>query len=286
MLSISDTTPGVLSGFLSVCAIVCWIFVLFPQQLRNYKRKSVKGLSPYLLLFLFLGDFLNMMGCILTHQLPFQLYNSCYAVSNDVILLFQYWYYGTYIKNQNKLISENDISDDASLYNEEMMENSIGSLNSNLISSGLLMASQITTASAMPVNTDEILMKSLSQMTIGRFIAYCCAFCYITCRLPQLHRNYHNKSTRGTSPYFHGLAIIGCGLYASSILTSNQFLFNHDPVSKWDFFNNEFPYLLSNFGSILLDLCFFYQYFTYGDHLREREVDRILEISEATALLG
>lgn len=248
---------GAVSTILSLGSLASWIFLLLPQQIRHYRRKSVEDVSPYLLLFLFIGDLLNLTGCLMTHQLYFQIWNSCYSISNDLVLFFQYWYYSTYYDKKHAIIAVDEIEED-----EEMMESSIGSLHSNLFLSGILLGSQLSGASAMPIMSSSSLSTGVE---LGRFFAFGSSACYIIARFPQLYKNYKNRSTRGVSPYFHGLAIMGCMLYSLSILTSNKFMFNHDPVSKWTFFRNELPYMIGNLGSVLLDLVFFYQYFVFDE---------------------
>lgn len=53
---------------------------------------------------LLLGDSANLIGSILTHQLPFQLYLGVYFVSIDICLLCQYYYYNSYKHHQEDYI--------------------------------------------------------------------------------------------------------------------------------------------------------------------------------------
>ncbi|CAG8782091.1 33783_t:CDS:2, partial [Racocetra persica] len=54
---------------------------------------SADGLSLYFLLNWFLGDLTNLVGCILTKQLPFQMYLAMYFCTVDLVLFSQYFYY-------------------------------------------------------------------------------------------------------------------------------------------------------------------------------------------------
>jgi len=65
----------------------------FSQLYENIRRQSSDGLSLIFLLNWYLGDFSNLMGCILTHQLPFQTWLATYFVFVDTMLVFQYFYY-------------------------------------------------------------------------------------------------------------------------------------------------------------------------------------------------
>ncbi|TFY72684.1 hypothetical protein EVG20_g350 [Dentipellis fragilis] len=63
------------------------------QVLENIRRQSVEGLAlPFLANWL-LGDLTNLIGCILTHQLPFQTWLATYFCTVDLMLLSQYFYY-------------------------------------------------------------------------------------------------------------------------------------------------------------------------------------------------
>ncbi|TFK55125.1 hypothetical protein OE88DRAFT_1653788 [Heliocybe sulcata] len=63
------------------------------QVLENIRQQSVEGLAlPFLLNWL-LGDVTNLIGCVLTHQLPFQTYLATYFCFVDFSLLSQFFYY-------------------------------------------------------------------------------------------------------------------------------------------------------------------------------------------------
>ncbi|RPD66139.1 PQ-loop-domain-containing protein [Lentinus tigrinus ALCF2SS1-7] len=82
-----------LSDLLGYTSIACWLGAQFPQVIENARRQSVEGLAlPFLMNWL-LGDTTNLIGCILTHQLPFQTYLATYFCFVDFSLLAQYYYY-------------------------------------------------------------------------------------------------------------------------------------------------------------------------------------------------
>ncbi|ETW85836.1 hypothetical protein HETIRDRAFT_100579 [Heterobasidion irregulare TC 32-1] len=74
-------------------SIACWLGAQFPQVLENIRRQSVEGLAlPFLANWL-LGDLTNLIGCILTSQLPFQKWLATYFCFVDLMLISQYFYY-------------------------------------------------------------------------------------------------------------------------------------------------------------------------------------------------
>ncbi|KAF5315626.1 hypothetical protein D9611_004776 [Ephemerocybe angulata] len=83
----------VLSDLLGLASIGCWLGAQFPQVIENIRRQSCDGIAlPFLANWL-LGDISNLIGCLLTHQLPFQTWLATYFVIVDCILVVQYFYY-------------------------------------------------------------------------------------------------------------------------------------------------------------------------------------------------
>ncbi|KAJ7905622.1 PQ loop repeat-domain-containing protein [Mycena olivaceomarginata] len=82
-----------LSDLLGYSSIGCWLGAQFPQVLKNIQLKSCEGLALPFLANWFLGDASNLLGCILTRQLPFQTWLATYFVFVDMLLCSQYFYY-------------------------------------------------------------------------------------------------------------------------------------------------------------------------------------------------
>lgn len=279
-----------LSTCFSFLSTVCWIFALIPQQIHNYKLKSVVGLSPYLLLLWFMGDFCNFIGCILTDQLPFQTYLSFYFIINDIIIDFQYIYYNygninnnininNDINNNNKssgiieLISDtenNDNYDD----NDNITKNYDATVSNNL-KPLLLSKSQIITTTtalisisptnALPISLLSNNLNSKFDFNIGLFFAWLCTIIYCSSRLPQLYHNYLRKSVDGISPLLFTFALLANLTYALSILLSNSI---PQDLTYKQFIWNELPYLLGSLGTVLFDCIYFWQ----------REIYRVVSI--------
>lgn len=60
------------------------------QIYENYRRRSVSGLSLVFLAQWMAGDVTNLVGCLLTHQLPFQIAVATYFCVVDCIILAQW----------------------------------------------------------------------------------------------------------------------------------------------------------------------------------------------------
>ncbi|KAF9050410.1 PQ loop repeat-domain-containing protein [Panaeolus papilionaceus] len=79
------------SDTLGYTSITFWLGAQLPQVVENFRRESCEGLSlPFLANWL-IGDISNLVGCILTNQLPFQA--TAYSVCIDCMLVGQYLYY-------------------------------------------------------------------------------------------------------------------------------------------------------------------------------------------------
>ena len=52
--------------------MIAWLFAQLPKIVKNYQQGSVESLAPTFLLSWMAGDATNLLGCILTDQLVFQ----------------------------------------------------------------------------------------------------------------------------------------------------------------------------------------------------------------------
>lgn len=84
------TLISIVAGYLSMGF---WLFAQLPQVIENYKNHSVEGIAPAFLASWIAGDVSNLIGCLLTKALPFQILLSSYYCSIDLILSSQYLYY-------------------------------------------------------------------------------------------------------------------------------------------------------------------------------------------------
>jgi uncharacterized protein with PQ loop repeat len=82
-----------LSDLLGSASFIVWLFAQSPQLYENYKNGSCDGLSVVFLVQWMLGDVTNLIGSVLTHQLPFQIAIATYFCCVDACILVQYGYY-------------------------------------------------------------------------------------------------------------------------------------------------------------------------------------------------
>lgn len=87
-----------LSGILGSVSLCCWIFLLIPQLVENYKNQSAEAISLAFVIAWFLGDLANLLGAIWAGLVPVIIAIACYFCFSDGVLLSQILYYG--IKNK------------------------------------------------------------------------------------------------------------------------------------------------------------------------------------------
>jgi uncharacterized protein with PQ loop repeat len=85
-----------LVGFcFGMLSISLWLFAQIPQFYSNYKNQSSEALSVWFIAEWFMGDTLNLLGCLVSGtQLATTTYLAMYFVVSDVFLLLQFIYYG------------------------------------------------------------------------------------------------------------------------------------------------------------------------------------------------
>lgn len=103
MFSLADVLDGEMpheyfvvasiSKILGILSLLVWLFAQIPQVLENHVNESVDGVSPTFLACWISGDVTNLVGCVLSHALPFQICLASYYCFIDVILTLQFWYY-------------------------------------------------------------------------------------------------------------------------------------------------------------------------------------------------
>ena len=90
------TPLSLFSSILGLLSITAWLFSQLPQLIKNYKNRSVEGLSVLFLLNWLLGDVCNFLGAIMLNQMFFQKAVAAYYVAVDFVLMGQYFWYGIF----------------------------------------------------------------------------------------------------------------------------------------------------------------------------------------------
>ncbi|KAF8430302.1 PQ-loop repeat-containing protein 2 [Tirmania nivea] len=87
---------SLISSVLGLCSISSWLFSQIPQVIKNYRNRSVEGLSLLFLLNWLLGDICNFLGAVILNQMFFQKAIGAYYVTVDFALMLQFIWYGVF----------------------------------------------------------------------------------------------------------------------------------------------------------------------------------------------
>lgn len=95
-LSVNEAFSGIL-GSVSLC---CWIFLLVPQVIENYRNQSAEAISLAFVIVWFLGDVANLLGAAWAGLVPTVIAIAVYFCFSDGVLIGQVLYYG--IRNKRR----------------------------------------------------------------------------------------------------------------------------------------------------------------------------------------
>ncbi|KAE8604109.1 hypothetical protein XENTR_v10014576 [Xenopus tropicalis] len=244
------------SVIVGLVSIACFLFAALPQLYVAHTNGRVdQALSLGFLLCWLGGDFTNFIGCYLTNQLPLQIITAIFYVNMDIIMISQFSYY----KLKNNRLKGN------------------GSLKGICISWVLL---AITLSILLPSqlllkkydkNTDvEISQKSLGITEMSGFICgYVSSVFYLGSRFPQLYKNFHRKSTEGTSYLLFALAMLGNCTYGTSLLLKLPAVGHHTS----QYIMHHLPWLIGSFGVLILDFFMTAQFIIYRKDKTNKSAD-------------
>lgn len=255
---------GKASLIIGLVSIFFFAFAQFPQIYRNFKLKRLPGISPLFIFLWLLGDASNLIGCILSNQLPTQLYQAIYFVSIDCISFSQIMY--IYCKNKrnppeplilNVPESDEDESDESNRYNGGERLYSVMPFflfflffpNNEPTQIPMRVLSNSTT---IPSGPSGVL--STPTEIIGYIIGWISALCYISSRIPQIKKNASRKSTAGLSKWMFFFTSSGNILYTLSL----ALMFDNA-----NFVVLHLPWLLGALIPLSLDIIILYQFVKY-----------------------
>ncbi|KAH8886723.1 PQ-loop-domain-containing protein, partial [Thozetella sp. PMI_491] len=90
---------------------------------------------------------------------------------------------------------------------------------------------------------------------IGVILGYASAVCYLCARVPQILKNYREKSCEGLALLFFLLSLTGNSTYGASLVSYSQ---------KPEYLVKTIPWLLGSLGTIVEDLIIFVQFRLYA----------------------
>ncbi|KAH9884902.1 PQ-loop-domain-containing protein [Xylariomycetidae sp. FL2044] len=96
---------------------------------------------------------------------------------------------------------------------------------------------------------------------VGMVLGYASALCYLCARIPQIIKNYREKSCEGLALLFFLLSLTGNLTYGLSVFTYSQ---------KPEYIVKAVPWLLGSLGTIVEDCIIFYQFRIYSPHQQQK----------------
>ncbi|RHZ89444.1 hypothetical protein Glove_14g15 [Diversispora epigaea] len=270
---------SIIFGYLSV---FCWLNAQFPQLIKNYRNNSVDGLSLSFLFIWFLGDITNLLGCVLTDQLPFQVYIATYFCIVDFCLFYQYFYYSWGRNPIRELLSLRHVPSNRQFRdslelkrrkNSSDQGNNINSSTSTIFAIMFLTFHYTSFISyTSSISTPHFNLRSLDlsddiepsipsktffqqhSLLIGRIFSWICTAFYLCSRIPQIIKNRKTKSVEGLSVFMFIFAALGNLTYSLSIFINPLFL-------KDSYYAGEtIPYILGSIGTLGFDITIFIQW--------------------------
>ncbi|KAJ9607540.1 hypothetical protein H2200_007618 [Cladophialophora chaetospira] len=94
------TNREALSGIFGSISLACWIFLLVPQLVENYRNSSAEAISLAFIFVWFLGDVANLAGALWAGLVPVVVAIGVYFCIADGVLISQCLYYG--LKNKRR----------------------------------------------------------------------------------------------------------------------------------------------------------------------------------------
>ncbi|KAK4041739.1 putative vacuolar amino acid transporter YPQ1 [Parachaetomium inaequale] len=90
---------------------------------------------------------------------------------------------------------------------------------------------------------------------VGMVLGYASALCYLCARIPQIIKNYREKSCEGLALLFFLLSLTGNFTYGASVMAYSQ---------ERDYFVRALPWLLGSLGTMVEDCVIFVQFRIYS----------------------
>ncbi|KAJ3303557.1 PQ loop repeat-containing protein 2 [Kappamyces sp. JEL0829] len=278
-------TPWELASFyFAYAGTFCTMIAMGPQVWMNYKLKSTQGLSLGLLLFWCFGDIGNLSGALLTQQLPSQVMTAWLFTLMDVAILLQYFYYEYarpfFVRQGYVVVASDPIEEEVVLPPpdaDDLPSASPPSVTAPPLLASVIAATSLpSTANAVAVlSAGALLHRSLLAAAvqvrlcnataaitpeleiIGYFFAWQSGMFYFSSRIPQVWKNYREKSVKGLSFYLFALTIMGNLGYGISVLLRLPSVDAH-------FYLATLPYLIGSLGVLAFDLFILTQSVWYG----------------------
>ncbi|KAI8077001.1 PQ loop repeat-domain-containing protein [Thamnidium elegans] len=261
-----NTFASSLAGYLS---ILCWLIVFTPQLLENYKRKSGDGLSMTFLVIWLAGDVFNLLGVIMQDLLVTMFVLALYYTVADMGLIWQVIYYQRQHLDEEILTEETSGligSSSSPSYDSTTTSATTGPIKNQAKKTRLLnwisacaivlvtVISCYTYYNAHWNRTDDGDDDNNRLNWLPQTMGWTSAVLYVGSRIPQILKNWRNKSTEGLSFGMFICAVMGNVLYTSSIFLKSM---------ETSYILTNLSWIVGSTGTLVFDFIIFVQFFVY-----------------------
>lgn len=308
--SVPLTPREAASGLLGSVSMTCWIFLLVPQLIENYRNGNSEAISLLFVLVWFLGDITNLLGGLLSGLVPVIIAIAVYFCFADGVLIAQCLYYKA--RNSNTLPDEEHHRRRSSVETPDPTTPLLGRRFSDSLetpngrrrrSSGSLRGYQNAgrrgsqaedplakiveeneygrkawiknvfsvlgifavgmagwtiawqTGVWAPAPAPQMNAESFDRAASGQALGYFSAVCYLGARLPQIYKNYVEKSCEGLSLLFFILSLLGNLTYGAGIMAHSM---------EAGYIMTNLPWLIGSLGTMVEDVVIFAQFRIYA----------------------
>lgn len=280
-----------LSSIFGSISFSCWIILMIPQLVEQWRLKTVDGISPIFLIIWSIGDILNFIGSIWAGLLPEVILIASWFLFAD-IFTFAFYLYIKIVYDKKRIDKIVIIEQGYGAVNDEehgenqhhehqhqhhhhhhhhherrrsstledvVYEPENHSIFIKYILPIILVISSGIFGSILSPNSNnstKILTSSTNSYNVPQILGYCSAFLYLTARLPQIYHNYQKKSTKGLSLLFFLFTMLGNITYSLQIVSYRN---------DYDYLMLNMSWLLGSFGTILEDIIIILQFYFYRE---------------------
>jgi len=276
------------SLWIGLASIGFWVFAQLPQIIKNFRLMDSSSLSPVFLVLWCCGDSTNLIGALLTNQLPTQIYLAIFFVCVDCILVGQWFFFFFRSRRRQQHAAKEVSQQDDQVWGVGDVEDSDHDFSSrpqNVSSPAIAVSlvvlfgfsfslqhhispsspASLTGRSLLSLRTDPTTSPSPSGPSAadiaGIVAAWISATLYLMSRAPQIVRNFRRKSTEGLALTMFACAVCGNITYSLSVLLRNPAWSEVWPAT--------FPFLVGSLGTLGFDVMIFAQFMMYRKRTEE-----------------
>ncbi|CAK97506.1 hypothetical protein CBS63078_2852 [Aspergillus niger] len=304
--SVPLTPREAASGLLGSISLTCWIFLLVPQLIENYRNGNAEAISLLFLFVWFLGDITNLIGGAWAGLVPVIVAIAVYFCIADGVLIGQCLYY----KARNSRQPRPRRRTSSSVFEPSTPDPTTPLLGRRFsdayahTQTGEIVDNPRNSTRRAESSSDDMLAKIVEENDVGRkawvknfssvlgicvigmagwtvawrtgvwkpapveeglggvdmapgamVLGYISAVCYLGARLPQIYKNYCDKSCEGLSLLFFILSLMGNLTYGAGIICHS---------TEKNYIVTNVPWLIGSLGTMVEDVTIFVQFRLYA----------------------